>query len=89
MSGCETNFPVDCPMCGKGVEVEKLYFWWVTCDGCYDGAPDAGPQLAGWGRTRSGAVDDWNEQVADYESDRDDARLDLETDRKIDEARGK
>lgn len=34
----------------------------IICD-CYDGAPDAGSQLAGWALKLEDAIDDWNEQV--------------------------
>lgn len=56
----------NCPVCGSEGKVSKLYAWSVTCDNCYDGAPDSGPQLIGHALTRDAAVSEWNEAVAEY-----------------------
>ena len=33
-------------------------WWWAVDDSRYDGAPDAGRQLMGWGRTEQEAIDE-------------------------------
>jgi hypothetical protein len=32
---------------------------WSCVDNNYDGAPDAGPQIVGYGRTENEAIEDW------------------------------
>jgi len=57
--------PLPCPRCGRAVEPYDCGVYSVACSNCYDGAPDAGPQLYGTGRTAAAAVNDWNERVLD------------------------
>jgi hypothetical protein len=86
--------PKNCPMCGEPVTPHVIYIWHVSCGGCYDGAPDAGPQLHAFSTRESEAIEDWNEQVAEYEEElaeqkaadeavaREDLARELEYDRK-------
>jgi len=63
----DTELPLDCPHCGDSVEIES--FGWgysVVCHNCYDGAPDAGPQLHSHSYYRSDAVVFWNDSVHEY-----------------------
>lgn len=39
--------------------------WAAYDDNTYDGAPDAGPQVVGWGETEEEAVADFREQWAE------------------------
>lgn len=58
-----------CPMCGKTdtVRVSPAYYGYnAYCDNCYDGAPDAGPQLDGWGIKPESAILDWNDVVQEW-----------------------
>ena len=52
-----------CPDCGDA-HIEVNYVGWsVLCD-CYDGAPDAGPQLISTSIVSiREAVDNWNELI--------------------------
>lgn len=70
--------PKNCPTCGDAVTPRIIYIWHVTCDNCYDGAPDAGPQLQGFSDRMSDALASWNEQVEEYEAEAvDEAAADL------------
>lgn len=75
--------PKDCPVCGEPVTPHKLYIWHVSCGRCYDGAPDAGPQLFGFAPTPAGAIGSWNAEVAEFIAERaeDAARSAAESDR--------
>lgn len=46
---------------------DRSHGWMCYDDNTYDGAPDAGPQAVGWGRTEEEATADfweqWKEQV--------------------------
>ncbi len=57
--------PFPCPHCGERPTAERNFGWSVCCTNCYDGAPDAGPQLMGVGLKASAAVFAWNEQIAE------------------------
>ena len=48
-------------------EAEKMYdgSWLIYCPECYDGAPDAGPQMLASGATLTEATLEWNEKVLD------------------------
>lgn len=61
--------PKNCPDCGRAVTPHTVYIWHVTCASCYDGAPDAGPQLHGFSDRMSEAIEDWNRQVEEYEAE--------------------
>jgi len=64
---------VACPRCGCLPEADRWakpipyrqFDWHVSCSGCYDGAPDSGLNLEGWGATFLGAVKSWNGVVYD------------------------
>lgn len=63
--------PKQCPVCKSEPSVDPGYYryWYVTCDNCYDGAPDAGVQLLGSShKSKDDAIERWNEQVEDYEA---------------------
>ena len=45
----------------------RSFDWSAVLDD-YDGAPDAGPQLVGTGRTEQAAIDDLLCQIADYQA---------------------
>lgn len=45
--------------------------WCVYDSDVYDGAPDAGPQMVGWGKTEDEAKADFREQWVLRESERD------------------
>lgn len=58
-----------CPMCGGAPTVEVSHAFYVACPNCYDGAPDAGPQLIGVARTKAKAIEAWNDAVSDWLDD--------------------
>lgn len=56
------NTATPCPKCGRVPEYETDYMGYiVSC--CFDGADDAGPQLAVHGTTLELAVKAWNEKI--------------------------
>lgn len=65
--------PVACA-CGGTPEVTHYGCWSVVCMSCYDGAPDAGRQLCGFGRTREAAIEDWNELRKDQDAESSEAQ---------------
>src|SRR5688500_10087478 len=57
--------PLRCPRCGEAPRVGKLYAWYVSCDRCYDGAPDSTTRNElGCGDTEAQAIAQWNERVS-------------------------
>ena len=58
-----------CPECSRrdDVRVAPDYTgFYVLCDNCYDGAPDASPPaIVGRGKTEAAAIADWEEQAED------------------------
>lgn len=63
---CGEGAPVDCPVCGDRPDVQLGYAYSVACANCYDGAPDAGPQLIGSAMRREDAIVAWNEAVQEF-----------------------
>lgn len=60
----------NCPSCGEAPSIDKSYAWHVTCGSCYDGATDACRQQHGCDLdSRDAAVESWNDQVEEYESE--------------------
>jgi hypothetical protein len=55
-----------CPVCNDPVSIDRYVGFTAICRNCYDGAPDAGPQLIAYGTTYEEVTDEWNEAVADY-----------------------
>jgi hypothetical protein len=53
-----------CPRCGgdPAFEINSCGVT-ISCSDCYDGAPDAGPQMSVSAETLALAVDRWNEMV--------------------------
>ena len=60
-----------CPRCG-GAPSFEINSWGVViaCSDCYDGAPDAGPQMSVSAESLALAVERWNE-LSDEEDDPD------------------
>ena len=56
----------NCPRCGSVPEEDHSYTIAVYCPDCYDGAPDAGPQLLAFGFQWQDVVDDWNDQAEEF-----------------------
>lgn len=68
--------PRPCPICDRSdylrvdcvcppIPVRDMDFV-AYCENCYDGAPDAGPQLTGSGATEERAIADWHESADDW-----------------------
>lgn len=63
-----------CPSCGQRPSVDRdPYGVTIVCWTCYDGAPDAGPQCLGWGRSLSKAVEAWNHEALEALEERSEA----------------
>lgn len=66
--------PKPCPRCGTAPTLSRLSPWTVTCDNCYDGAPDGSRSEIGVGFTPNQAIEDWNEIVDDLKDELDHAK---------------
>lgn len=50
--------------CGGHASIDDQFYGFViTCNRCYDGAPDAGPQMIVSGTCEPDAIDAWNDAV--------------------------
>lgn len=64
--------PLPCPKkeCGRTVKPKHDgWHWYVTCEHCYDGAPDAKGVLEGSAPRLIDAIDDWNLRVTEWLED--------------------
>ncbi len=55
-----------CPTCGRVPDLDAHNgYYSISCENCYDGAPDAGWYPLGSGQTAIEAAEEWNMWVAD------------------------
>lgn len=69
--------PIPCAVCGSSDDLIVSHSgspfpvldmdYMAYCQGCYDGAPDAGYHPVGYGPTAEAAVADWQEMTQDLD----------------------